>query len=96
MGDFIQELGNLSAVFDWLKAIGTAGGPIFAVLWWFERAERKELMEKYHALVPQAVSAIQETRAAVESLTGVVREIHDAFSNLGQTLIASKLLGRLK
>lgn len=96
MGEFINALGSLSSVFDFLKAIGTAGGPIFAVLWWFERSERKELMEKYHAIVPQAISAIQETRSAVESLTGVVREIHDAFTNLGNTLIASRLMGRHK
>ena len=51
---------------DWVKDIATAGpSVIFAVMWWLERSERKEIMER-------SITAMLETRAALAALSFVL------------------------
>ena len=54
---------------DWLDKLIT-GGPavIFAAMWWLERSERKDIMER-------ALVAMIETKSALQTLANLVRPI---------------------
>lgn len=48
-----------------LKAIGSLGaaaGPIFAVLWWMERSERKDELKAGKILLDRAITAIESSK----------------------------------
>jgi hypothetical protein len=51
-----------------VSGLGAASGPIFAVLFWMERAERKETNEVLLKVIPDAIAAIRDTKAAVDML----------------------------
>lgn len=51
---------------DWIERLATAGpAVIFAVLWWFERQERREILER-------ALSAMIETKSALQALSAIL------------------------
>lgn len=79
--------------FKWLidltKSLGASAGPIFAVLWWLERQERKELHKDYIALLPQTIKAIGETKTSVDILVDIVRDMRGSLTNLGQTMLSA-------
>lgn len=52
---------------DWIDKVATASpAVIFAVMWWLERTERKDIMER-------ALLAMTETKSALQALTSVLK-----------------------
>jgi hypothetical protein len=51
---------------EWLDKI-VSGGPalIFALLWWFERDERKSVQEELKAITERVVIAMTETKSTL-------------------------------
>ena len=48
---------------DWLKDVATAGPTlIFATMWWLERQERKDILER-------SLNAMVETKSALQTLS---------------------------
>ena len=54
-----------------IRSGGAALAPLLGVLWWLERAERKELAEKLQDIGVENMQAITETKAALRALEGV-------------------------
>lgn len=64
-----------------IQALGAAGGPIFAVLWWLERKERidcqkttKDLLIQVLTLTNQITNAVSAVTTAVTELRGGIKE----------------------
>lgn len=52
---------------EWMDKVVTAGpAAIFAAMWWLERTERKEMMER-------ALSAMIETKTALQALASILK-----------------------
>lgn len=52
---------------DWLEKVITASpAMIFATMWWLERTERKEIMER-------ALVAMIETRSTLQTLASILK-----------------------
>ena len=54
-----------------IKAGGAAMGPIFAILWWLERSERMDLAAEIKVITRSAITAISETKSAIDSWESV-------------------------
>jgi hypothetical protein len=50
------------------QKLGPVGAALFAVLWWFERAERKEMTALLLKMLPDNVSALKDAKAAIDML----------------------------
>lgn len=51
------------------------GAPIaaaFIILWWLERAERKEAQEQNSAMVEKVIMAMQETKTALQTFGSIL------------------------
>lgn len=79
---------DIAWLLDIAKSLGVGAGPIFAVLWWLERSERKEVTKEYLALLPQTITAISETKSTVGTLGEIIRDVRGSLTNLGQSLIS--------
>lgn len=52
---------------DWLEKLVTASPAlIFATMWWLERGERKDVMER-------ALTAMIETKGALQALASIMK-----------------------
>lgn len=55
---------------DWIKDVVAAGpAVIFAVMWWMERQERREILER-------ALTAMLETKSALQALSSILTPRH--------------------
>lgn len=55
---------------DWIKDVATAGpAVIFAAMWWIERQERREILER-------ALTAMIETKSALQALSILLTPHH--------------------
>ena len=55
---------------DWIEKVVAAGpAAIFAVMWWFERSERRDIMER-------ALVAMIETKTALQALSSILTPRH--------------------
>lgn len=53
---------------DLVKALGVGGGPVFAILWWLERKERKDSQENERKLQVQVLTGVSQMVASVEAV----------------------------
>lgn len=54
---------------EWVEKLVTASPAlIFATMWWLERSERKEMMER-------ALSAMIETKTALQALSSILKSV---------------------
>ncbi len=60
--DLLQQL------LDAASKAGGFAGVIFAILWWLERGERRELQTAKDTLFEKTLSALNETKAALGHL----------------------------
>jgi hypothetical protein len=56
---------------DFVKQLGVAGGPLFFVLFWLERNERKDAQKELRDVAHQTVVALTELKAVVSQLTQI-------------------------
>lgn len=66
---------DLPTILDGIKALGVAGGPVFAVLWWMERVERKECQATVKDMLTQVLTVTFQATASVTSVTTAVSEL---------------------
>lgn len=78
---------------DVIKALGAAGGPVFAVLWWLERIERrtcqketKEQLTQVLTVASQAATSVTEVTKAVSALGAGSRDEVISLQQLGQLI----------
>ena len=65
-GSGLQDLLSAAA------GLGAAAGPVFGILFWLERSERKELARAKDAMTERALVSITETGAALNALKAIL------------------------
>jgi hypothetical protein len=58
---------------DLVKGLGAAAGPIFAILWWLERSERKEAHDELRDIAKDSTTAITKVDSAIGQLVSVFK-----------------------
>lgn len=54
-------------LFEAVKALGIAGGPVFAYLWWLERKERIESQKALPLLLEKSLNNTHEASTAINA-----------------------------
>lgn len=61
---------DFPSILEIIKGLGIAGGPVFAVLWWLERTERRECQSNYREklleLYSTSTATVQAFKQALE------------------------------
>lgn len=52
---------------DAIRALGIAGGPVFAVLWWLERQERKTCQKEARDLLAQVLTITHQAATSISA-----------------------------
>lgn len=61
---------------DLVRNLGAAGGPIFAILWWLERGERKDAHNELRDIAKDSTTAIAKAESAIGQLITVFKPGH--------------------
>ena len=82
---------DIDVFFEAIRALGVAGGPVFAVLWWLERVERKaaqkeakEQLVQMMTVASSAATAVAENTKAIASLGEASRDEVESLNKLSQ------------
>lgn len=79
---------------DAIKALGVAGGPVFAVLWWLERRERVACQSETRALLIQVLTVASQATASVMEVTKAVTVVDDRTKDMESAVAQSNQLVR--
>lgn len=82
-------MSELPWVIEGIKALGIAGGPVFAVLWWLERKERVECQKTTREMLVQVLTVTSQATNSVASVTAAVVELRDASKDANVALAQS-------
>lgn len=76
---------------DLVKSLGVAGGPVFAVLWWLERIERRayqrearDYLTQVLTVTSQSANSMSEVSRAVAEVSETTKDITSALGKLAQ------------
>ncbi len=69
---------DVPGLLDAIKALGVAGGPVFAVLWWLERKERMVCQKEAHELLTQVLGVTNTAANAVTNVTKAVSDVGES------------------
>lgn len=64
---------TLPEFLEWVKGLGTAAGPIFALLWWMERSERKDAHSELRDIAKESTTVITRVEGTVGQLISVFK-----------------------
>jgi hypothetical protein len=64
---------TLPELLEWVKSLGTAAGPIFALLWWLERGERKDAHGELRDIAKDSTTAIAKAESAIGQLITIFK-----------------------
>lgn len=87
-------MADLNFLLDAIKGLGIAGGPVFAILWWLERTERKECQAAIKEMLTQVLTVTVQATTTVNSVTAAVSELRNVMQSSTNTL--STLIRSLK
>lgn len=79
-------MSDLPWALDVIKALGVAGGPVFAVLWWLERKERIECQKTTRDLLVQVLTVTSQAANSVTAVTAAVAELREGTKDSDQRL----------
>lgn len=84
---------NFSTILDYIAGLGAAGGPIFAILWWLERIERKDCQAVTKEMLVQQLTITNQATNSIAAVTAIVTEIRtatrEADNHLAQLITAT-------
>jgi len=69
---------EVSWFLDAIKALGVAGGPVFAVLWWLERTERREAQKTTALFLTQVLTATSQSTASITKVSEGLEEVGES------------------
>lgn len=78
------------SILESVSALGIAGGPVFAFLWWLERAERKECQATTKDMLVQSLAVTNQAANSVTAVTLAVSELREVIR--GSTSSLSTLI----
>lgn len=88
---------DLQWALDAVKALGVAGGPVFAILFWLERGERKEAQKAVVSFLTQLLTVTNAATNSITEVTKVVAEVatstNEVTSSLAQIAQMIRSLG---
>lgn len=64
-----------------IRALGIAGGPVFAALWWLERSERRACQAENKDLVRQVLTVTSQATVSVNEVTKAVAAVEQLVSS---------------
>lgn len=70
-------MADIQWLLDLIRAMGVAGGPVFAILFWLERQERKACQKESKELLVQVLTATAQMSSAVADVTKAVAVVGD-------------------
>lgn len=89
---------DLQAVIEAIKALGIAGGPVFAFLYWLERGERKEAQKSVIGFLERLLTVTNQATTSITEVTKSVAEVaagnSEVMSSLAQIAQMLRSLGR--
>lgn len=62
-------MNELPGLLDAIGRLGAASGPVFALLWWFERSDNRALRKEVRELLVQALTVAGQSTTAVNEVT---------------------------
>lgn len=68
-------MGDLPWAIEIIRGLGTASGPVFAVLWWLERKERIDCQKTTKDLLVQTLTTVSNAANSVEAMTKMITEL---------------------
>lgn len=74
-------MADFPTLLEAIKGLGIAGGPVFAVLWWLERVERKECQATTKDMLIQVLNTTHQATATVTTITTAVVELRAIMQN---------------
>lgn len=84
-------MSDVQWLIDIVRAMGVAGGPVFAILFWLERTERRAAQKDYRDLLvqvlttsAQATNSILEVTKAVTAVSDGMRDTNSSLAQLAQ------------
>jgi hypothetical protein len=77
---------DLPSIFEAIKGLGIAGGPVFAVLWWLERTERKEAQAMAKDLLVQSLQSAHAASTSVSEVTAALAILRESLASSTSTL----------
>lgn len=87
-------MADFPTLFEAIKGLGIAGGPVFAVLWWLERLERKECQATTKEMLTQVLNTTHQATTTVTTITAAVVELraimHNSTTSLSQLIRSMK------
>lgn len=87
-------MADFPTLFDAIKGLGIAGGPVFAILWWLERVERKECQGTIRDLLTQVLTVTSQATMSVTTVTTAVSELRAVMNS--STTSLSQLIRSIK
>lgn len=79
-------MADFPTLFEALKGLGIAGGPVFAILWWLERIERKECQQTTKDMLIQVLNTTHQATTTVTTVTAAVVELRATMQSSTVTL----------
>lgn len=85
-------MNEIPSFLEAIKALGIAGGPVFAVLWYREQMERRECQKAYADLLVKTLegthhlsNSVVAVGVAVTELRGMMNQLAATFNALTET-----------
>lgn len=63
---------ELPAFIDLVGGLGSAGGVIFAALWWMERSERRDAHKFIVELIERHITATEQNTSAIRAIRDLI------------------------
>lgn len=74
---------TITDILEAIRALGIAGGPVFAVLWWLERTDRKVSQKDTNNFLIQLLNVTNQSTISISEVTKAVTGVAadtDAFA----------------
>lgn len=79
-------MNELQWLFDLIRSMGVAGGPVFFVLWYLANSERQAAQKEHRALLVQVLTTTAQVTNSVLEVTKAVAAVGDAARNTNGSL----------
>lgn len=78
---------------DIVRALGVAGGPVFAVLWWLERIDRKAAQIEARESLIKLLNVTNQAATSITEITEIVSEVSRRINDM--TILLTSLANRV-
>lgn len=80
-------MSDITWLLDIIRGLGVAGGPVFAVLFWLERVERKAAQKDSRELLVQNLTTITQASASIVEVTEAVVAVGAGMRDMNRSVV---------